>query len=461
MSTNQPSEPSSGSSPSLAPHLRLQKLFEHGSRRAAKGESDYAAEMFQQCVQGDPSSLIYLQSFFDVLRRKYNNNKTGDKMSRMKGSGLRSQVRKAISNKKWEEAIVVGTEMLKINPWDTQTLQGMADACDHLGYDECQLAYLRAALDGNAMDVEVNRQCAKALTKRGIYDQAISCWHRVEQMKPYDEESRKAIADLSVERTVNKGNLAVSVKKETEDRKVTVQLSPEQQLERDLKDNPALLDKYIELANLYQQGDKLDRAEIALKKGLEASGGELRFRERLEEIQLAFERRRLAVSERRALESPTAELRELAKKIKADFNHKELEFYRTRSERYPDRLDLKLELAIRMKKAGSYPEAVQLLQAVVENEAMQGNALLELGECQQYQKQYQPAFESYRSAIKAFATTDPEGLKLALYRAGVLALGLKNAELAEKYLTRLAERDPKYRDLPERLDKLEQLRHKG
>ena len=456
MPADQPTDRPSGASL----QLRLQKVFEHGSQRAAKGDLDYAVEMFQQCVQGDSSNLIYLQNFLEVLRKKYNNNKTGDKMARLKGSGLRSQVRKAISGRNWQDAISVGTEMLKLNPWDTPTLQALAEACEHLGFDECQLVYLRAALMGDAMNVDVNRQCAKALTKRGIYDQAIVCWHRVEQVKPHDEEARTAIADLSVERTANKGNPAIAIKKETTERKVTVQLTREQELERDLKDNPALLDNYIELADLYQKADKLDRAEITLKKGLAASGGELRFRERLEEIVLLFDRRRLVIAERKAKESPTQIHLELAKKIKQELLVKELEYYRTRSERYPGRLEEKFELAVRLKKAGNYAEAIPLLQAVAENESLKGNALLELGECHQYQKQYQPAFESYRAAIKVFGEGHPEGLKMALYRAGVLALGLKNVELAEKYLKLLAARDPKYRDLPERLDKLEQLRHK-
>ena len=449
-------------SPAPGLHLRLQKLFEHGTRKAATGDHEYAIEMFQQCVQGDPSNLAYLQGFLDALRKKYNNNKRGDKMAGLKGSGLRSQVRKNIAKKDFNAAIVAGSEMLKLNPWDLATLQSLAEACERLDYDECQLAYLRAALDGNLKDVDLNRNCAKALTKRGLYDQAITCWHRVEQAKPYDEEALKAIADLSIERTVNKGNPGQLAKKDTTKREVVVQLSPEQQLEQTIQQNPADLDKYLELADLYQKGEKFDQAEATLKKGLDASGGELRFRERIEEMQLAYERRRLVIAERRAKETPTDESRDLYKRIKAEFNRKELDFFRGRLERYPEQVGNKLELAIRLKKAGSYADAIPLLQEIASHSPdHKGTALIELGECQQYLKQYQPALENYYAASKLLADTNSEGCKLALYRASVLALGLKNAAVANKLLTRLKERDPNYRDLPDLLDKLAKLSHKG
>ena len=449
-------------SPSPGLHLRLQKLFEHGTRKAATSDHEYAIEMFQQCVQGDPSNLVYLQSYLVALRKKYNNNKRGDRMAGIKGSGLRSQVRKAVAKKEYDAAIVAGTEMLKLNPWDLPTLQSMAEACDRLGYDECQLVYLKAALDGNLKDVDLNRNCAKALTKRGLFDQAITCWHRVEQAKPHDEEALKAIADLSIERTVNKGNPGQVAKKDTTQRTVAVQLSPEQQLEQDILQNPADLDKYIEAAKIYQKLDKLDRAESILKKGMEASGGELRFRELIEDVHLAYERRRLAVAQRRAKETPTDESRDLYNRVKVELNRKELDFFRARLERYPEQVSNKLEVAIRLKKAGSYADAVPLLQEIVaQNPEHKGAALIELGECQQYLKQYNPALESYYAASKLLADTNPEGYKLALYRASVLAIGLKNVAVAEKFLNRLKERDPAYRDLPDLLDKLEKMRHKG
>ena len=62
------------------------------------------------------------------------------------------------------------------------------------------------------------------------------------------------------------------------------------------------------------------------------------------------------------------------------------------------------------------------------------------------------------AAVAASEDAQPETKKLALYRAGVLALELNDRERAEKYLTQLAAMDFGYRDVAERLDKLAALR---
>ena len=67
---------------------------------------------------------------------------------------------------------------------------------------------------------------------------------------------------------------------------------------------------------------------------------------------------------------------------------------------------------------------------------------------------------SYEAAVAA-AAADPnsEPHKLARYRAGVLATGLKEFDKAEKHLTELAAVDFSYRDVADRLDKLAQNRN--
>jgi hypothetical protein len=69
---------------------------------------------------------------------------------------------------------------------------------------------------------------------------------------------------------------------------------------------------------------------------------------------------------------------------------------------------------------------------------------------------------NYESAIEALADRgEPELRKKALYRAGVLAMGLEDLNLAEKHLTELAGLEYGYRDVAERLDRIAELRHKG
>ena len=63
--------------PEISPAVRarLQKCFEYGNQKMQIGDHDYATEMFAQCVVGDPSNLLYMNSFIANLRVKFGNVK--------------------------------------------------------------------------------------------------------------------------------------------------------------------------------------------------------------------------------------------------------------------------------------------------------------------------------------------------------------------------------------------------
>ena len=87
--------------------------------------------------------------------------------------------------------------------------------------------------------------------------------------------------------------------------------------------------------------------------------------------------------------------------------------------------------------------------------------LLALGECFQHIEQYRLAMSNYEQAIEEISDREEDVKKLALYRASVLAMGLKDFDKAEKYLTDLAGLEFGYKDVAERLDKIRHMRDKG
>ena len=204
MSDEQPSDAPSARQPiSPGTRRRLQQCFEHGNRNLVKGDHDYANDMFTQCVTGDPGNQIYAQTFLGNLQKKYNNNKKGSKLASLKGAGTKASIKKAAGKKDWPGVIKSGCDMLALNPWDATALCAMADACRHLGHDECELFYLKSSLTANPKDPELNKRSAQALARQGDFDQAIACWHRVEVARPNDEEAKREISNLTVERTIH------------------------------------------------------------------------------------------------------------------------------------------------------------------------------------------------------------------------------------------------------------------
>ncbi len=243
--------------------------------------------MFTQCVIGDPANPIYTKSFLDNLFRKYENNKKGSRMASLSGAGVMGSIKKATFSKDWEGVIKSGLEMLKLNPWHVSSLTAIAQACEELKFDECQLLYLKAALDANPKDVEVNRICGKALGRLGHFDQAIACWARVQQIKPGDEEANKNIGDLHVNKTMSHGGYdeattSVDVRGDKagkgtkgDSQVQETSLTPEQKFERAIAKSPSEVNNYIELAEIHTRNDKFVESEAILTKALQVSGGDV------------------------------------------------------------------------------------------------------------------------------------------------------------------------------------------
>jgi tetratricopeptide (TPR) repeat protein len=239
----------------------------------------------------------------------------------------------------------------------------------------------------------------------------------------------------------------------------TIPLNRRQRLEKAIVDNPADIPSYVALAELWTTEGRHAEAEKVLARALAASGGDLKVRELLENAQIRRARAQLAIADNRAATFKTAEAAELAAKLRSDLNRLELEVFDARCQRYPGDHGLKYELGVRLKRAGNHTEAINYLTQGQADPPHRAAATLELGECYQHLRQYAKALESYASAAE-LAEEDPERKKLALYRAGVLAQGLRDQAGAVKYLTELAEMDPGYKDAAGRLDKARQIGHK-
>jgi regulator of sirC expression with transglutaminase-like and TPR domain len=492
MSAQQPTNPNRLPPVTAATRQRLQQVFDHAQRSAEKGDRDYAHDLYAQCLVDDPANLIFLQQLLNNLAQKFGNNKKGARFAALKTKTSRMALTKAAGKGQWREAFQAACDALKQNPWETATLLDVASAYEDIGSDECQLYTLRWALDAAPKDVTVNRRAAIALARLGQFDQAISCWRRVEQAKPGDEEASKSISQLSVEQTIQKGGYNQELlhgaasggnELETAMRAKSANYKPEgtsaspaaeasdakdkdkdnsgqeQALLDAIQTQPAEVSNYVQLADLFAAQNRLREVEEILTRALAVSGGgDLAIRERLEDVHLRRAQQQLQVAQRRAEQDKTPEAADLARRMVAQANQAELEVYAVRAARNPSNLLLQFELGMRCKRAGKFKEAIQAFQAAREDVRHKAMVQLHLGESFQHIKQFKLALTAYEAAIDAADSMQLDTRKLALYRAGVLAIELKDADRAEKYLTELAGMDFGYRDVADRLDKLAALR---
>jgi tetratricopeptide (TPR) repeat protein len=465
---------------------RVQITFEHAKRCVEKDDYSYAHELFTKCVSEDPSNVVYIQALLANLHKKYGNNKKGAKLAGLKVKSPRSAMSKAADKGQWVPAFEAGCSALAINPWDISTLLAMADGCNELGADEAQLTYLRAALDVDGKDINVNRKAAMALQRMGQFDQAIACWHRVEQAKPGDEEAQQQISRLSVEKTIHQGGYDPALlggsklgAKPTGKAPTVARLAkggaaldaidddappipPEVRYKTAIEVEPANVENYFRLAELYLHDQRFDDAQKLLDRANQASGGgNLQVRERLEDLQLRRAAHQTAQAQKNFDHDGSPEAKTLLDRARVLQNQVELEVYATRVDREPGNARMHFELAMRLKKAGKIKQAITSFQTARTDPKRKALVLVELGECFQKIEQYKLALSHYEQALEACDPADEETRKLGLYRAGVLATGLRELDRAERHLAELAGMDFGYRDVSDRLDKVTRLRNSG
>lgn len=434
---------------------RLEKVFEVATKKAATAATandfDYIADLVGQCVLGEPGNPTYVRTYIENLQKKYGNNRKGSPLAQLKEWGARGAIKKAVGQEQWDEVIAQGLKVLAVNPWDMSTLLAMATAANKSGDRDCELQYLQAALKGSPKDAACNRLYAIALTDRGLLDQAITFWHRVEEVKPNDEEPKRAIASLTAQKQRSSGRYddddddTRRAKQKTQQQEV---LTLEQRMQRKIASEPKVVANYLELAQFYVNEERFAEAEKLFATAFELSDGNNDIREKWEDAQTRDMLQRIA----------QAKDPETKQKLQNEHWLKQVELYKSRVERYPGTLRLRYELGYRYMKIKRYPEAIRELQAALNEPRTRGMCLLSLGESFQKIEQYRLALKHFEQAIEEIPDREAENKKKAYYSAGRLALGLKMLDHAEKHLSTLATLDFTYKDVSKLLDKIAKLR---
>lgn len=268
-----------------------------------------------------------------------------------------------------------------------------------------------------------------SLARIGQFDQAIICWTRVDEAKRGDDEAQQMISELQIAKTVGRtapeedkrpsarrraqrqaeAEAKAAAAAPTERREI--QLTRRQELERAVANNPTDVESYFELADIHVAEQRLGDAAHVLTKAISASGGNLKARERLEDIEILRKQEQISIAERRAASSGDTAAQQLVEQLQQDLNRYELEVFNSRSERYPDDLEAKFQLGVRLRKAGNYREAITFLAEAEKLENRQAVALLEKGECLQRTKQYDKALDCYLRAVTGLVVTEDVDLQ--------------------------------------------------
>lgn len=478
--------------PNVTPALRrrLKTCHEHAQAlmSAGRGEYDfdYANSLLSTCVTADPSRLEYVEGFLDNLERKFKEGRGkaggGGGFGGWGGNPLEAKLEAG----DFAEVFKEGVDALGENPWDVPTLRALAKGCRMLGFNESELRFLKTAFSAAPKNIDVNRHCAQSLARMGQFDQAIACWHRIEEIDRKNEEAQKAIGQLTLIKARSSAGLELDAQMmsevtgepvavirrqlaeeaeqaegdgpavdgpEAEQRpKREIKLTPRQELQRQCDANPHDVPSHHRLAELLLEEQRPQEAVQILEKALVAEPENAETQRRLDDARIMRQRSLIALIEKQAERDRGGESRERLEREKTALRELERSVAEQRfdEEESPQN---RLALARTLQRCDETDAALEHFEQLLADPEHGPTAALGKAECLQNSKQYAAALKQYVEAAKA-APAKSELQKKSLYRAGVLAMGMKNGDAARKILRKLSGIDANYRDVAERLDKL-------
>jgi tetratricopeptide (TPR) repeat protein len=313
-------------------------------------------------------------------------------------------------------------------------LRGLATEFFVHDLPEAEIRYLREALHFAPDHPKGLQQLARALMTQGRFDETRSLITRLKELPgrdPHEIDHLLAILD---------GPASPAAAQE--------ELPLRTESQHSAADFLALAAEHVGLK-------QFDEAEAAAAKALSISGGDLSVREQVEEILLARLKNNVAIARRLVEHEPSEAHQRTLRRWEEELRRLELETLNARSERFPQDANLKLQVAVRLKRGGNYSGAVQRLEEIAAGESLRSQVLIELGECWQHLRQFEKALDFYTQAIaSAEGGQQQEPLQLALYRAAILAAAMQRTADAKVWLERLVSLAPDFKDAQQRLKNL-------
>jgi tetratricopeptide (TPR) repeat protein len=472
--------------PDISPEQRriATERFERANQVIATGDFDYGIQLLMTCCKLDPANLIYRQTLRRTQKSKFKNNMRGSRFAMFSTSASKARIKAAKHSGDFLKVLEQGEEVLVRNPWDLGTQMDMADSAAGLGLLDLAVWILEQARQRDGKEPSLNRSLARLYEKRGNFSQAIALWELVKQADPADQEASHKGKDLAASETISRGRYDQTMTQRRPEEPVESDTSPHPTLEdgteiapvndRVARESAPLMTKiqanptdplpYLQLAAVYTRGGRYDEARETLNGGLGPTGQHFQIRIELMELDLEPFRRNLAITEEkvehftpteRDEESAAAEEQELRRirvRLLKEINARELELYRLKADRYPNDTGHRVELGLRLLRAGQVDEAITELQASRKDQRHLWRALMYLGFAFKSRQNWRLAQRNFTDSLEHIPGNEDGQRKEVLFQ---LATGhAENAEWSQAIDrgSDLANLDFNYREIGRLLD---------
>jgi tetratricopeptide (TPR) repeat protein len=398
-----------------AEHRRIAaEGFERARQVITTGNFDYGIRLLLTCCKIDPASLIYRQELRRSQKAKHNNNLRGGMFAFLTTASPKAKVKTAKRARDYLKVLEHGEQVLTRNPWDLGTQMDMAEAADALGLLDVAIFILDQARQKHGNDPGLNRRLARLFEKRGNFAQAIKLWELVRKAVPADVEATHKAKDLAASETIQRGQYENAMEGGSSLHKIQAARAAAEhdrtrsevtQLAAKIEANPTSPQPYLQLATAHRRAGRFEEALDVLRKGLGPTGQNFDIAQDIAELELD-------------------ELRKIRVRLLKEINTREIELFRMKADRNPGELGHRLELGVRLLRAGQTEEAIAELQLARKDLRQQGKAAMYLGFCFKGRNNWRLAQRNFEEAMKQLPATEEASRKEVLYQ---LAQGCADA----------------------------------
>jgi tetratricopeptide (TPR) repeat protein len=439
--------------------------FERAGQAVATGNFDYGIELLCTCCQLDPSNLIYRKALRTAQKNKFRNNLRGSALAFLTTIPAKWKMQSARRSGNYRKVLEHGERVLARNPWATGVQLTMAEAAEELGLPSVAAWILEQARQKNPKDLRVNRALARLHEQLGNFKQAIALWDLVAKANPNDYEAAHKGKDLAASQTIARGNYEETLARRGEGQEANVETpeapttaapsASESRLTRQIEPirakiqhDPANPNHYLQLADLYRQAELLGQAREVLEGALGPTGQHFEIQMALAELEIEPYRQNLRLAEAKLrLDPQNDEVRRHRQRLLREINNRELAIYRQRAERFPSEMSHRLEMGIRLLKAGQADEAIQELQQGRKEPRQRWRAMLFLGYAFKSKNNWSLARRNFEDALAALPANEEASRKELLFQLAKGAAEEKDWENAFRLGNELANTDFGFRDI--------------
>jgi tetratricopeptide (TPR) repeat protein len=437
-----------------------------GTEAMQKQNWDYAIQMFATCVNLKPDKNVYRSTLRGCQQKKYNDNKSGaGTLAKTKLMGIRGRIKKARAKEDWVEMDKAAEEGLLVNPWDTGLNCDVGEAARKRGFMEVAQFSYKVALEADLKNKELGLLYGELMAEVGNYGEAIKTYQALMKFHPEDMNLSRRLTQLQASETTVRGKFDEAESTQDVRQKTAGQqgrpgetVAPGQSEEDDLRHavrrEPDKIEHLHKLASFYRRAKRYDEALELLNKALDMSGGDIAYREQIEDVELELLRRNR--DKARELSEGDETARKNYEELEKELVKRELEVFLRREQRYPQDLKLKMEIGDRFIRFQKWGEAIPRYQKASQDVRLKAQAHAKMGHCFLKEGKMSLAKGQLERAIAELSyEKDPKLFKEAHYNLGRVYEQLGDTANAEKMYGEILVVDYEYRDVRVRLEKLQ------